>query len=86
MGDFFGLDDVFTEHPRVVQGMIDIYGAWIDKYHVDGFRIDTAQHVNAEFWQHFVPAMLARARKNGIPNFHIFGEVATGDMDPAHTA
>jgi glycosidase len=86
MGDFVGLDDVFTEHPRVVRGMIDIYGAWIDKYHVDGFRIDTAQHVNAEFWQQFVPAMLKRARSNGIPNFHIFGEVATSDMDPAHTA
>jgi glycosidase len=86
MGDFFGLDDIFTEHPRVISGMIDIYGAWIDKYHVDGFRIDTAQHVDPVFWQQFVPAMLARARKNGIPNFHIFGEVATGDMDPAHTA
>lgn len=86
MGDFSGLDDVFTENPRVVVGMIDIYGAWIDKYGIDGFRIDTAQHVNPEFWQTFVPAMLARARKNGIPNFHIFGEVATGDMDPAHTA
>jgi len=86
MGDFVGLDDVFTEHPRVVRGMIDVYGAWIDKYHVDGFRIDTAQHVNAEFWQQFVPAMLKRARANGIPNFHIFGEVATSDMDPAHTA
>jgi len=85
-GDFVSLDDVFTENPRVVRGMIDIYGAWIDKFHVDGFRIDTAQHVNAELWQKFVPAMLARARKNGIPNFHIFGEVATGDMDPAHTA
>ena len=24
-GDFFGLDDLFTEHPRVVRGMIDIY-------------------------------------------------------------
>jgi glycosidase len=86
LGDFVGLDDVFTENPRVVQGMIDIYGAWIDKYHVDGFRIDTAQHVNPEFWQKFVPAMLARARKNGIPHFHIFGEVATSEMDPAHTA
>jgi len=86
MGDFSGLDDVFTENPRVVRGMIDIYGAWIDKYGVDGFRIDTAQHVNAEFWQQFVPAMLARAKARGIPNFHIFGEVATGDMDPAHTA
>jgi glycosidase len=86
MGDFFGLDDVFTENPRVVRGMIDIYGAWIDKYGVDGFRIDTAQHVNPEFWQQFVPAMLQRAKARGIPNFHIFGEVSTPEMDPAHTA
>ncbi|HWU93532.1 MAG TPA: alpha-amylase family glycosyl hydrolase, partial [Sphingomicrobium sp.] len=34
----------------------------------------------------FVPAMLKRARARGIPNFHIFGEVSTSDMDPAHTA
>ena len=86
MGDFSSLDDVFTENPRVVRGMIDIYGAWIDKYHVDGFRIDTAQHVNPEFWQQFVPAMLKRARASGIPNFHNFGEVSTSEMDPAHTA
>jgi glycosidase len=86
MGDFSGLDDVFTENPRVVVGMVDIYGAWIDKYGVDGFRIDTAQHVDPVFWQHFVPAMLAKAKARGIPNFHIFGEVATSDMDPAHTA
>jgi neopullulanase len=85
-GDFFGLDDIYTENPRVVRGMIDIYGAWIDKYGVDGFRIDTAQHVNPEFWQQFVPAMLARAKAKGIPHFHIFGEVATDVSDPAHTA
>ncbi len=86
MGDFFGLDDIFTEHPRVISGMIDIYCSWITKYGVDGFRIDTAQHVNPEFWQKFVPAIMTCARKKGIPHFHIFGEVATGDMDPAHTA
>ena len=86
MGDFFGLDDVFTENPRVVSGMIDIFSDWIDKYRVDGFRIDTAQHVNPEFWQKFVPAILTRAKSDGIPHFHIFGEVATSDMDPAHTA
>ena len=28
-GDFFGLDDLFTENPRVVDGMIDIYEHWI---------------------------------------------------------
>ena len=86
LGDFSGLDDLFTENPRVVQGMIDIFEAWIDKYHVDGFRIDTAQHVNPELWQKFVPAILARARQDGIPHFHIFGEVAMDNMDPAHTA
>jgi glycosidase len=82
-GDFGGLDDLMTENPRVVQGFIDIYGAWIDRYHVDGFRIDTAKHVNPEFWQVFVPAMLARARSQGIVNFHIFGEVSTGAVDVA---
>jgi glycosidase len=86
MGDFGGLDDVFTENPRVIAGMIDIYCGWITKYHVDGFRIDTAQHVNPEFWQKFVPAMLSCARSVGIPHFHIFGEVAMDDVDPAHTA
>ena len=43
MGDFVGLDDLMTENPRVVAGFIDIYGGWIDKYGVDGFRIDTAR-------------------------------------------
>jgi len=83
-GDFAGLDDLMTEHPRVVQGMIDIYGDWIERYGIDGFRIDTAKHVNPEFWQAFVPAMLARAEASGIPNFNIFGEVY--DVDPAVTA
>jgi glycosidase len=80
-GDFAGLDDLMTEHPRVVAGMIEIFGGWIDRYGIDGFRVDTARHVNSAFWQAFVPAMLERARANGIPNFHIFGEVY--DPDPA---
>ena len=83
-GDFAGLDDLFTENPRVVQGFIDIYGAWIDQYGIDGFRIDTARHVNPAFWQAFVPAMLERAHARGIPNFHIFGEVF--DPDPGMLA
>ena len=78
-GDFSGLDDVFTEHPKVVQGFIDIYGQWIDDFGIDGFRIDTARHVNPEFWRAFIPAMIERARQRGIPSFHVFGEVAVPD-------
>lgn len=85
VGDFSGLDDLMTENPRVIAGMIDIFGGWIDRYKVDGFRIDTAKHVNPEFWRSFVPAMQARARANGIPNFHIFGEVTAG-MEPGYLA
>ena len=86
MGDFAGLDDLMTENPRVVQGFIDIYAKWIDDFHVDGFRIDTEQHVDSAFWRAFVPAMLARAKADGIPHFHVFGEVTTDGMHPAHTA
>ncbi|WP_422247940.1 alpha-amylase family glycosyl hydrolase [Sphingobium sp.] len=82
-GDFVGLDDLATEDPRVVAGFIDIYKGWIDRFGIDGYRIDTARHVNAEFWRAFIPAIRAHAADKGIPNFHVFGEVATGDYDPA---
>ena len=85
-GDFSGLDDLATENPRVVDGMIEIFGEWIDRFGIDGFRIDTAKHVNPEFWQTFVPAMRARARARGIPNFHIFGEVYAHALDPGYLA
>lgn len=86
MGDFVGLDDLMTENPRVIEGMIDIYGAWIDRFGVDGFRVDTARHVNPEFWQAFVPAMLTRAKAKGIPNFHIFGEIGGIGLEPGKLA
>ncbi len=73
-GDFVGLDDLFTEKLGVEQGMEDIYKAWVD-FGVDGFRIDTAKHVNVEFWQKWSPAMLAEARRVGNPDFFMFGEV-----------
>lgn len=81
MGDFAGLDDLMTENPRVIAGMIDIFGGWIDRFGVDGFRVDTARHVDPHFWQQFVPAMQARAKAKGIPNFHIFGEVYVETVD-----
>ncbi|HET9779574.1 MAG TPA: alpha-amylase family glycosyl hydrolase [Propionibacteriaceae bacterium] len=74
-GDFFGLDDLFTEHPRVVDGMIEIYKTWIGELGIDGFRIDTMKHVNDEFWQKFGPEVLAYAKSQGKDEFFMFGEV-----------
>ena len=74
-GDFFGLDDLFTEHPRVVKGMEDVYKTWIGDFGVDGFRIDTMKHVNNEFWQQFGPEVLSYAKDQGKDEFFMFGEV-----------
>jgi glycosidase len=78
-GDFYGLDDLFTEHPQVVAGMIDMYGDVIERYDIDGFRVDTMKHVGIEFWERFVPAIRERAAELGKPDFFVFGEVFNED-------
>ena len=85
-GDFSGLDDLFTEHPRVRAGMIEIFCDWITKTRVDGFRIDTARHVDPGFWQEFIPAMKSCADSAGIRNFHMFGEVYKDVPDSGYIA
>jgi len=75
-GDFFGLDDLFTENPKVVDGMIDIYKTWIRDFRIDGFRMDTMKHVDDAFWQKFAPAIENYAKSQGIKDFYMFGEVA----------
>ncbi len=74
-GDFFGLDDLFTEDPRVVEGMIELYSDIISRYDIAGFRVDTVKHVNDEFWVEWVPAVLESAPDE----FFIFGEVFSSD-------
>ncbi|MFI6509278.1 pullulanase-type alpha-1,6-glucosidase [Streptosporangium sp. NPDC050855] len=83
-GDFFGLDDLWTERPEVVKGMIDIYRTWVRDTGLDGFRIDTAKHVNMEFWERFSPALRGYAAQHGNKRFFMFGEVYSGE--PAFTS
>jgi glycosidase len=78
-GDFFGLDDLFTEKPKVMKGLAQVYASWIERFHVDGFRVDTAKHVNAAFFKLWVPRIRAEARERGSADFPIFGEVTVND-------
>jgi pullulanase-type alpha-1,6-glucosidase len=75
-GDFFGLDDLWTERPEVVAGMTKIYQDWITKAGIDGFRIDTAKHVDMAFWPQFTKSVM-----RGHPNFFMFGEVFSADPE-----
>ena len=78
-GDFFGLDDLFTEQPRVVAGLARVYGDWIRRYGVDGFRIDTAKHVDTAFFRAWLPKIRAAARSARVQGFEFFGEVFETD-------
>ena len=75
-GDFYGLDDLATEKPVVYKGWADVYGQWIEKYGFSGFRVDTAKHVDTEFFKHWQPLILQKSKSAGISNFTIFGEVS----------
>ncbi|GAA2609060.1 hypothetical protein GCM10010424_71860 [Streptomyces lienomycini] len=83
-GDFYGLDDLWTERPEVVQGMEKIYEKWVDDFDVDGFRVDTAKNVNMEFWTQWATALDAYAAKKGREDFFLFAEAFSAD--PAITA
>jgi glycosidase len=78
-GDFFGLDDLFTEKSNVMNGLAQLYASWITRFKVDGFRVDTAKHVNAAFFRLWVPKIRAAAKAAGISDFPIFGEVTLND-------
>ena len=73
-GDFFGLDDIATEKPAVVEGFAQVYAAWVNDYGVDGFRIDTAKHVDDAFFGKWWPRVqeLTAVKK---PELFAFGEV-----------
>ena len=73
-GDFSGLDDLYTEKPEVVDGLAEVFGSWITRFKFDGFRIDTARHVDRNFYERWVPQILATAKSAGIEDFEVFGE------------
>lgn len=79
-GDFYGLDDLFTESPEVLDGWVGVFTKWIDEVGIDGFRIDTFRHVNREFWLQFLPQMREVARAKGKRYFPMWGEIY--DSDP----
>ncbi|MFY1637778.1 pullulanase-type alpha-1,6-glucosidase [Solwaraspora sp. WMMB335] len=84
-GDFFGLDDLWTERPEVVQGMTEIFADWVRDTGVDGYRLDTVKHVNLDFWPQFSRGIDDAARRADKRDFFMFGEVYSADAEIAST-
>ena len=81
-----GLDDLNTENSIVRRALRESYGRWIRDIGVDAFRIDTAIHVPAGFFDDFMhsndpqaPGMAKVAESRGITHFLAFGEGFTID-------
>ncbi len=74
LGDFAGLDDLATEQADVRAGLAEVFAGWVRRYRIDGFRVDTARHVEPGFFAEWVPKIHAAAREAGVPDFQLFGE------------
>jgi len=73
-GDFFGLDDIATEKDVVVEGFAQVYASWVNDYGIDGFRIDTAKHLDDAFLGKWWPRVQALTASSN-PDLFAFGEV-----------
>lgn len=78
LGDFAGLDGIRTEDPGVRQDLTTIYQALIAATDCDGFRVDTARHVEMDFWETFLPALYDSAHGLGKTNFLVYCEAWLG--------
>ena len=57
------------------RGWREVYGDWIRRYKVDGFRVDTARHVDQRVLPRWAPMIRRRRPRRGVPDFELFGEV-----------
>ena len=87
-GDFpGGLKDLNTDNPEVKDALARSFEYWIDVADFDGFRIDTAKHIDRPeihpnvrgFWGDFTTRMRAHAASIGKQNFFMFGEAFDGN-------
>lgn len=70
---FFGvreLPEINIANPDAREYMIDAALFWVNKYHVDGFRLDYAHGLPLDFWVDF-----RQATKAANPNIWLFGEI-----------
>ncbi len=66
-----------------MNGLAKVFGDWIREFKVDGFRVDTAKHVDRAFFKAWAPKILAAARAAGVKDFEIFGEVTAQRTRPS---
>ncbi|MBU0677788.1 MAG: Ig-like domain-containing protein [Verrucomicrobia bacterium] len=78
LGDFSGLDGIKTEDAGVRADLTTIFKALIAATDCDGFRVDTARHIEMGFWEEFLPSIYSYGESIGKSNFIVFAEAWLG--------
>ena len=79
-GDFFGLDDLFTEQPTVVDGLAQVYARLDPPLQARRLPRSTPRATStARSSSVWVPKIRAAARAAGVRDFELFGEVFVTD-------
>ena len=61
-------------NPEVVRHLLDAVGGWMDRFHIDGLRLDAADCVDMDFFRALKGYVKARD-----PEFWLMGEIIHGD-------
>ncbi|MBU0679726.1 MAG: Ig-like domain-containing protein [Verrucomicrobia bacterium] len=80
-GDFQGADSLNTERSDVRIYLQDFYKDLIAATDCDGFRVDTAKHVEMGFWEEFFPSVRSFAQGLGKSNLLVFCEATAAESE-----
>lgn len=78
-GDFVNFKKLDLMNPEVMDLLVKIYKYWIAVSNTDGFRLDTAKHMEPVAVARFSKAIHEYAKSIGKHNFFIFGEINSND-------
>ena len=69
-----GLPDLNHDNPEVRKYLLDAAKWWIEETDIDGYRLDTVNHVPVDFWSDF-----SKEVKSVKEDFYLIGEVWSND-------
>lgn len=81
-GDIFELKDLVQDHTAVglknLELMVAVYSYWFALTDCDGFRIDTAKHIQPDWLNQFIDRIKKFTQTVGKKDFFVFAEIVGG--------
>lgn len=69
-----GLPTLDQENPEVKKYFVDVAKWWIDETNIDGYRLESVEHVPVDFWKEF-----SQKTRDVKEDFFLLGDIQTED-------